>query len=402
MNNIIVVGFILVLALAGGHLIKLIRVPEVVGYFFVGLVMGPSFSQILTRDAVATLEFFSEIALGLILFSIGIIFDFSNLRRAGRNTAWLTVYVGFGTVVAVFVTLLFLTGSWQIALILGAIAVEVSPIATILVLREANSEGPLTDAVYNIVALNNVICLVGFGVATFVVRSFSDAGHFTTLLSVLAEEALLLIWSNIGSVALGIVLGYILALWGRRVEEHGELMILTLGILLITVGGAHWFGVSSPIAAMALGATLINLAPEAKHLFDVLGKTDPPLYAIFFVLAGAHLQLSSLLLIGLSGIGYTVARIAGKIVGAWLGAKRVGAPSIVQKYLGVTLVAHAGVAIGLALQTQSAFPEYAEVIAAVILGSVLINEVVGPVLTKLAIARAGEVREEHPGAFQAV
>jgi Kef-type K+ transport system membrane component KefB len=99
MNNIIVVGFILVLALAGGHLIKLIRVPEVVGYFFVGLVMGPSFSQILTRDAVATLEFFSEIALGLILFSIGIIFDFSNLRRAGRNTAWLTVYVGCGTVV---------------------------------------------------------------------------------------------------------------------------------------------------------------------------------------------------------------------------------------------------------------------------------------------------------------
>jgi Kef-type K+ transport system membrane component KefB len=203
-------------------------------------------------------------------------------------------------------------------------------------------------------------------------------------------------------VALGIVLGYVLAAWGSRVEEHGELLILTLGVLLITVGSAHWLGVSSPIAAIALGATLINLAPEAKTLIDVLGKTDPPLYAIFFVLAGAHLQLSSLLLLGLSGVGYTLARIAGKMIGAWLGAKRLGSPPVVQKYLGVTLVAHAGVAIGLALQSQTTFPLYAEVIATVILGSVLVNEVAGPVLTKFAILKAGEVREEHPGAFQAV
>lgn len=402
MSNVIVVGFILVLALAGGHLIKLIRIPEVVGYFVIGLLMGPSFFEILTRDAVVTLEFFSEIALGLILFSIGIIFDFSNLRRAGRNTAWLTVYVGFGTVVAVFVTLLLLTGTWQIALLLGAIAVEVSPIATILVLREANSEGPLTETVYNIVALNNVLCLVGFGLATFLVRSFSGSENVSSLLQVLAEETLLLLWSNIGSVALGIVLGYVLASWGSRMEEHGELLILTLGILLITVGSAHWLGVSSPIASMALGATLINLAPKAKHLFDVLGKTDPPLYAIFFVLAGAHLQLSSLLLIGLSGVGYTLARIGGKMIGAWVGARRLGSPPVVRKYLGVTLVAHAGVAVGLALQSQTTFPLYAEVIAAVILGSVLVNEIVGPVLTKFAILKAGEGREEHPGAFQSV
>jgi Kef-type K+ transport system membrane component KefB len=402
MSNIIVVGFILVMALAGGHLFKRIRIPEVVGYFVVGLLMGPSFSQILNRDAVTTLEFFSEIALGLILFSIGIVFDFANLRQAGRKTAQLTVYVGAGTVLAVFLTLLPLTGSWQISLILGAIAVEVSPIATVLVLREANSEGPLTDAIYNIVALNNVVCLLVFGLATFLVRSLSEAADVTALLRVLGEEALLLVWSNVGSVALGIVLGYILAFWGKHVEEHGELLILTLGILLITVGSAHWLGVSSPIASMALGATLINIAPQSKNLFDVLGKTDPPVYAIFFVLAGAHLQLSSLMLIGLTGVGYTVARIAGKMAGAWVGAKRVGSAPVVQKYLGVTLVAHAGVAIGLALQSQTTFPMYAEVIAAVILGSVLVNEVIGPVFTKLALQKAGEVREEHPGAFQAV
>jgi Kef-type K+ transport system membrane component KefB len=238
--------------------------------------------------------------------------------------------------------------------------------------------------------------------ATFIVRLFASTTETSSLVSVLGEEILLFLWSNVGAVALGIVLGYILTLWGKKVEEHGELLILVLGMILITVGGAHWLGVSSLIASMALGATLINLAPEAKHLFEVLGKTDPPVYAIFFVLAGAHLQLSSLLLIGVSGLGYTGARIVGKIVGARYGAGRVGYLPVVKKYLGVTLVAHAGVAIGLALQIRSSFPEYAEVISAVILGSVLINGVAGPVMTKFAIARAGEVREQHEGAFEAI
>ncbi len=108
-----------------------------------------------------------------------------------------------------------------------------------------------------------------------------------------------------------------------RVDEHGEILTLVLGTILIAVGAAHWLGVSSLIATMALGATLINLAGEGRHLFDVLGDR-PPIYAIFFVLAGAHLQLSSLLLIGLTGVGYTLARIAGKIAGAWYGARRAG------------------------------------------------------------------------------
>jgi Kef-type K+ transport system membrane component KefB len=221
-------------------------------------------------------------------------------------------------------------------------------------------------------------------------------------MAALGREGLLFLWSNVGAVALGVAVGYVLAFWGQHVDEHGELMILVLGMLLIVVGGAHWLGVSSLIAAMTFGATLINLAPEAKHLFSVLGKTDPPLYAIFFVLAGAHLQLSSLLLIGLSGIAYTVARILGKMAGSWIGAGRLRLAPVVKKYLGVTLVAHAGVAIGLALQIRGTFPQYADVIAAVILGSVLINEVLGPVMTKLAISRAGEAREEHAGAFEAV
>jgi len=404
MTNVLLVGVILLLALIGGHLVKFIRVPEVVGYFFVGLFLGPSFSEILTGDAITTLEFFSEIALGLILFSLGSVFEFDNLRRVGRQTVRLTLYLMAGCVVVVFVTLMVLNGNWKTALLLGVIAVEVSPIATILVLREVNSEGPLTDAVYNTVGLNNVGCLLAFGLATFAIRlaEGTGPGGDGSLAALLGHEMLLLIWSNAGAVALGVFLGYLLALWGRKIEEHGELLMLVLGMILIAVGGAHWLGVSSLIATMSLGATLINLAPEGKHLFDVLSKTDPPLYAVFFVLAGAHLQLSALLLIGLTGVGYTVARLIGKMAGSWYGATRLGYAPAVRNYLGLTLIAHAGVAIGLTLQIRTSFPELVDVVSTVILGSVLINEVAGPVLTKFAISRAGEVREEHPAAFETI
>jgi Kef-type K+ transport system membrane component KefB len=398
----LLVWLILILALIGGHLVKFVRVPEVVGYFFIGLFLGPSFSEILTHEVVAAMEVFSEIALGLILFSIGAIFEFEHLKQVGKQTFYLTLYVMSGTIVTVFLTLLLLGNNWQVALLLGVIATEISPIATILVLRELNSEGPLTETVYNILALNNVGCLLVFGVATFLIRLIGGGEAATPLFIFAGKEIFFLLWGLIGSIAFGMVIGYVLALWGKRIEEHGEVLILVLGMILVVVGATHWLGLSPLIATMTMGATLINLAKESQHLFDVLGKTDPPLYAIFFVLAGAHLQLSSLLVIGLSGIGYTVARVIGKAIGAYFGAKRLAYPDTVRSYLGLTLVPHAGVAIGLALQLRSIFPQYAEVISAIILGSVLINEVVGPVITRIAIGRAGEMREEHPASFEAI
>lgn len=400
MSNLLLVGLILLLALIGGHLVKLLKVPEVVGYFLIGLLLGPSFAEILTSDAVSTLEVLSEIALGLILFSIGAIFEFENLRRVGKQTLLITFYVMLGTFVAVFLTLIFLNAGWRVALLLGVIATEISPIATILVLREANSQGPLTEAIYNILAVNNVACIIVFSLASFLVRLAAETPGEPSIISLLGHEIYYLFWGILGSISLGLLLGHILALWGKRVEEHGEVLILVLGMILIAVGASRWLGLSPLIATMTLGATLVNLARESRHLFDVLGKTDPPLYAIFFVLAGAELQLSSLRLLGVTGAGYTLARIIGKIAGAFYGARVLNYPAVVGRYLGMTLIPHAGVAIGLALQARSILPTYAEVISTIILASVLINEVIGPILTKYAIGRAGEAREEHLAAFQ--
>ncbi|MEW6364744.1 MAG: cation:proton antiporter [Acidobacteriota bacterium] len=399
MTNVFLVGLILLLALVGGHLMKWLRVPEIVGYLLVGLLLGPSFSEILTGDAIHALEIFSEIALGLILFSLGAVFEMKELRAAGRQTVLLTLYLMLGTFLCVLVALLLLQVSWQVALLLGVVAIEVSPIATILVLRELNSEGPLTDAINHILAINNVGCIITFGIATFLVRLVErnsvDAGGLA-----LGVEVFYLAWQLLGSIAIGILLGHLLALWGRRVQEHGEVLILVLGMILVLVGACHWLDLSALIATMALGATLINIEKESRHLFDVLGRTDPPLYAIFFVLAGADLSISSLKTIGFAGVGYTAARAAGKFVGAYWGARALRLPPIIGKYVGLTLIAHAGVAIGLVLQIRSMFPRLAEVISTVILASVLINEIAGPILTRQAVIRAGEARIARLRAFE--
>jgi len=400
MSNVLLVGLILILALIGGHLVKPVKAPEVVGYFFIGLFLGPSFSEILSRDAVTALEFFGEIALALILFSIGAIFDFDNLRKVGKQTLKLTFFIMAGTISLVFLALMIFNGNWQVGLLLAVIATEISPIATILVLREANSKGPLTDAVYNILALNNVGCLVIFGLASFIVRLFVETNPPIPITELVSKELFYFLWGIVGSVAFGILLGYILALWGRKIEESGELLILVLGMLLVSIGGSHWLGLSALITPMVLGATLINLAKESKHLFDVLGKTDPPVYAIFFVLAGAHLHLSDLLVIGASGVAYTISRIIGKIVGGYYGAKALQYPPVISKYLGMSLVPHAGVAIGLALQMKDILPNQASTISTIILGSVMVNEVVGPIITKYAMMKAGETQVEHKAAFE--
>lgn len=400
MNNVLLVGIILVLALIGGHLVKPFKAPEVVGYFFIGLLLGPSFSEILTYDATTTLEFFGEIALGLILFGIGAIFDFDNLKKIGKQTLLLTLLIMAGTIAIVFICLLFTSGYWQVALLLAVIATEISPIATILVLREANSKGPLTDTIANILALNNVACLIIFGFAAFLVRLFVKTDPNITFGQIITQELFLLAWTILGSIALGVLLGYALALWGSRVEESGELLILVLGMLLIAIGASKWLGLSPLITPMVMGATLINLAKESRHLFDVLGKTDPPVYALFFVLAGAHLQISDLLAIGVSGIAYTVARVIGKIVGAYFGTRYFKYPPVVSKYLGLALVPHAGVAIGLAIQVKAVLPQQASTISTIILGSIMINEVIGPIMTKYAIVKSGETQTKHHLAFE--
>ena len=200
------------------------------------------------------------------------------------------------------------------------------------------------------------------------------------------------VWQTVGSLALGYLLGLLLASWASQVHEHGEILILLAGSVLLAVGVSNMLGLSPLIASLAVGATMVNMSARSQALFHVLSRTDPPLYAIFFVIAGADLNLALLPTLGLSGAIYAVGRMAGKVIGASWAARRVNLDPVVQRLLGASMLSQAGLAIGLVLVTSERLPELAPTVTTVVLAAVAVFELIGPVSARLALVRSGEVK----------
>jgi Kef-type K+ transport system membrane component KefB len=201
-----------------------------------------------------------------------------------------------------------------------------------------------------------------------------------------------LVWTTVGSVALGVLLGLLMDLWAARARESGEAMILAMGVILIAVGASRWLGLSPLICTLALGATMANASKHGRVLLEAIGKADPPLYAAFFVLAGAELQADSLAALGVAGGAYVVLRMAGKLAGARLGMSGQALPDGVQRNLGLCLLSSSSLAVGLTIQIRGAFPAYAAAVSGIVLAAVLLFEIVGPLLTRHALLRAREAQ----------
>ena len=390
MNEILSVGLILMSALIAGHVAQIVRIPEVTGYLLVGVVIGPAAFDLVTNDNLQTLGFLSDVALGLILFNIGSIFEANNFRLVGRGVARVTLWEASLAFVLVFVMLLVSGLAWPMALLLGVVAMETAPATTLMVLNEYDAKGPMTDRLKAMVALNNIYVLVTFGLVTAVLTLFAASGDGWLWASYRATHGLL--WTTIGSVALGAVLGLLMDLMAIRAKESGEAMILSIGTVLIAVGASRWLGLSPLIATLALGATIVNASPQGDRLLRALGRADPPLYAAFFVLAGAELRPGSLLGLGLIGIAYTASRAVGKIAGARIGLRGQDVPDDVRRHLGYCLISSSSLAVGLTIQIRAAFPQYAATVTGIVLAAVVIFEIIEPLLTRRALFATGEAK----------
>jgi Kef-type K+ transport system membrane component KefB len=388
MNEILSVGLILMAALLAGHLAQVVRVPEVTGYLLIGVLIGPASLDLISHENITTLGFLSEVALGLILFNIGSIFEASNFRQVGPGVVRVTAWEATLAFVLVCLVLRVSGMAWPLALLLGVVAMETAPATTLMVLNEYDARGPMTDRLLALVALNNMYVLVMFGVVTAGLTLFDSAGDGLLLAGYRAIHGLL--WTTVGSVALGALLGLLMDVWAARAKESGEAMILSIGAVLIAVGASRWLGLSPLISTLALGATVANASPQGDRLLRALGRVDPPLYAAFFVLAGAELMPSSVLGLGLIGIGYVVARTVGKIAGARIGLRGQHVSPVVRQQIGYCLVSSSSLAVGLTIQIRSAFAEYAAVVTGIVLAAVVIFEVAGPLLTRRALFKSGE------------
>lgn len=389
MNELASLGLILLLALLAGHLVQFLRVPEVTGYILAGVMLGPSVLGWVSARNLAALEVLSEVALGLILFSIGAVFEVERFRKVGRPILYITLMESLLAGGLVFGGMLLLGQAWQVAALLGAIAIATAPASTLMVIRECDSEGPLTSTLMGIIAINNIVCLTMFSVVSAAINLASglEGGN---LFATLYHSVFSLLWQLFGSVALGFLVGLMLVGWATKISDTGEMMMLVAGSVLFCVGVAHAFELSQLIASLAVGATMVNLSGRSKRLFATLGETDPPFYAIFFVIAGADMDVALVWNMGLLGVVYVLGRTGGKALGARWGATRLAMPDTVRRFLGFALFAQADLAIGLTLVINRSFVEFAPTVGAAVLAAVVVYEILGPIGVRFALLRAGE------------
>ncbi|MEA3544739.1 MAG: cation:proton antiporter [Thermodesulfobacteriota bacterium] len=396
---IFALAVILIAALIGGRVASFCRIPRVTGYLLAGLFIGPSFAelfnlpQLLSSPALDELSLISDVALALILMNIGGQLRTENLRRWKQRIFIFSVtesmLTGLLVGVSVFVVNQFLVlqtvpgvslgqTSLLFGIFTGTISIATAPAATLMVVREYEAEGPITRLLLTLVSLNNLFSVFAFSIAV-------------QLLVIPGGGLVAILYQLFVPLLLGGFFGFIMSIWAQRMELPSEHKILLLGGVTTVVVISRSLGLEPLLSCMALGMILADSSPRWNRLLKALNEVDYPLYVVFFVLAGANLHLDTLAHIGLLGIAYVLARTCGKLAGASLGARLGQFGQREQTWIGMSLLAQAGMAIGLAATLSKQWPEGGKMVEAVILGSVVIFELIGPLAVRCGLVRAGEV-----------
>ncbi|MEZ4485315.1 MAG: cation:proton antiporter [Syntrophotaleaceae bacterium] len=392
-------GVIFCGALVGGRLAGMLHVPRVTGYLLTGLLVGPSFAhltglpQLISTETLQELRIVSDIALGLILLSIGGQCRTEHLRRWKQRILWfscgeigltfllVTVCVALLNLLVIKTSipgLSLVESSLTLALLLGTITITTAPAVTLMVIREYKADGPVTHTALTLVGLNNIVSILAFIIIS----------HF--LLQPAVPMGFIL-WQMAGPLFVGSLIGFAASVWAQRLETPSEQKLLLLSALFAVMGICSLLNVSLLLASLLFGLVLANSSPCWHRLEEALQQFDYPLYVAFFFLAGANLHLETLNQIGLLGIGYFIARILGKLLGARLGARLGGFSNERGIHTGFTLLAQGGVAIGLAATLSRQWPAGGALIETVVLGTVVLFELVGPLAIRFGLVRAGEV-----------
>ena len=410
MSTLLSVSVAMLAGLLMTRVFKPWKLPAVTAYLVAGVLIGPYCLGALgieglgfpTAEDVSRLSLVSEVALGFIAFSIGNEFRLEDLKQTGRQAAVIGVVQAL--VAALLVDLILLVVHFLMpeklsaaqAITLGAIATATAPAATLMVVRQYKAKGPLTDLLLPIVALDDAVGLVVFAVSFGIARTLvsGTVDLVSILVNPLVEIA--------ASLALGAVLGWLLTQLEKLFNSNTNRLNMTIAFVFLTVSlsmlewhiGPVHVSFSSLLVCMMLGTVFCNLCPLSHDLMEKSDKWTSPLFALFFVVSGAELELSVFTDAAIVGIGvvYILFRSLGKYFGAGVSAKWAKCPPQICKYLGITLLPQAGVALGMCLTAKQLGAE-GDLIRNIILFSVLVYELIGPMMTKWALTKAGDI---HP------
>ena len=406
LNLALLFGFIILGGTFGARLFQKFHIPQVVGCIVVGILLGDVFNLI-TPKTIESLEPFMMFALGLIGFMIGAELRAEVFKKYGRQFFIILLSQGMGAFFLVMIAgsaVVWLAlpsivenidavqrvqTSLAMGLLLGAIASATAPAATANVLWEYKTRGPLTTAVLAIVALDDALALLLYRGAATGAKALMGTGQSSVL-----NTTLILLAEILGAIVLGFLAGVLLYYLLKFVRAEDKILEFAISCLLLVVGISMIPKIDPILPAMALGITIANLMPrQSKGTFQLVKKFSPPVYTAFFVLAGAHMQFGKLGFWMLIMIGvYTLFRATGKIFGSWFGARYSGSAVAVRKYLGICLLPQAGVAIGLAILASQQFNTVlGHTIIMVIMTATFVMEILGPMLVKVGVQKAGEV-----------
>lgn len=387
MDALFKIGMVLIVGILGGKLARLIKLPNVSGYLVAGLFLGNSFFKFIQPNDIEAFAVISEFALALIAFSIGSEFVVKEMLKVGKEIIIITLAEVVGAVLVVFLVMYFLFSKpFAFSIVIASMSAATAPAATLLVIKQYKAHGPLTKTIIPVVALDDVFGIMAFGLAMALAR-LSVGSTELSLANMLIQPVI----EILGSVFLGFLLGLALAFTAKRAKTHDGLQGSSLAFIAIAVGLSNFLGFSPLLTNIMLGATVVNLIKNPKRVFGSVNDFVSPVYVLFFTLAGASLDLGILATVGAMGIAYILSRAGGKMLGAYIGARSVKANEAVTNYLGLALLPQGGISIGLSFLVKQYLPEYAVAINTIIMFSVLIYEVSGPIFAKIAIQKAGEI-----------
>ncbi|MFA6619214.1 MAG: cation:proton antiporter [Candidatus Neomarinimicrobiota bacterium] len=403
---LLVFGVIIIIAFYFGRTVRLIKLPSLIGFMLFGILLGPSLLNILGETQQEELAFITEIALGFVAISIGLELKFSSLKKLGGGIISIIFAESIGTFVLVTGSLYLLTKNLSLALIFGAIAAASAPAGTVAIIQEYKAKGPLTKALYAVVGFDDGLGIIIFGFAAAIAKNILEAET-----GIIESNFWLSAWTPLKEVLLSIGIGSLLAiifsLLAKRLKNSGDVSILLIGFVLLGIGISTIFNLSLILTNMVMGMIIVNTQSYEliQRIHDRLPSFMPLLFILFFTLAGANLHINTIPSLGLLGLVYIVARSVGKISGSFLGGLFGHVDPKIKNWIGIGILSQAGVAIGLSLIVKQEFAGLGRMldsgittgdyigntVITVITASCLIFEIIGPLLARFALKKAGEI-----------
>jgi Kef-type K+ transport system membrane component KefB len=428
------ISIALIAGLISNRLIKLVNLPNVTGYLIVGILLGPYFfslfnsnlTGVLSEHMVESFGIIVDVALGFIAFSIGSEFKLASIKKLGKGIITITLIQAFAALLFVDIALsayCLCTGTLAenlpLILTLGAVATATAPAATLMVIKQYKAKGPVTETLLPVVAFDDAVGLILFSISFSIAQVFAKqqagiGGADINLVNIIVMPLLEIVLSLVIGALIGLALTFAMKFFKSRANRLICMIAATfLAVALCELCGT-WFGfeLSSLLTCMMVGGVFCNTRKDAIQIFDGVDRWTPAIFMMFFVLSGAELnfKLITLPVLGICAV-YLIARSLGKYFGARFGCKLSHTDENVKKFLGLTLLPQAGVAIGMARSSANVFNGLAETallenplftgttylqniagtITAVVLCATLVYELVGPFITKVALTKANEI-----------